>query len=184
MTLGEKLQRLRKARGMTQEQLAEQVGVSRQSLSGWENDTALPDTANVVALADLFDVTTDYLLRDMPGESTAHANAPIITPAVRYVQPKKKAPLPLLVAGVLLLGLGTLGWIGFYIAQCIHPVHYGINGVWYTGVQAFIRSNHMEVPYYTGIAAMVIGALCIVYYFSLQWVLGRSQRRGDPRTES
>lgn len=40
MTLGEKLQKLRRARGMTQEQLAEKVGVSRQSLSGWENEVS------------------------------------------------------------------------------------------------------------------------------------------------
>lgn len=45
MTLGEKLQKLRKARAWTQEELAEQVGVSRQSLSKWESDGALPDTA-------------------------------------------------------------------------------------------------------------------------------------------
>ena len=63
MTFGEKLQKLRKARGWTQEELAQQAGVSRQSLSQWESDAAMPDTANVIALSDLFGVSTDYLLR-------------------------------------------------------------------------------------------------------------------------
>ena len=74
MTLGEKLQKLRKARSLTQEELAEKVGVSRQSLSKWESDGALPDTANIILLADLFGVTTDYLLRD--GEEVASADLP------------------------------------------------------------------------------------------------------------
>ena len=63
MTLGEKLQRLRKARGMSQEELAAQMGVSRQAVSRWELNIALPDTENVVRLSELFGVTTDYLLK-------------------------------------------------------------------------------------------------------------------------
>ena len=51
MTLGEKLQRLRKARGMSQEELAAQMGVSRQAVSRWELNIALPDTENVVRLS-------------------------------------------------------------------------------------------------------------------------------------
>ena len=67
MTFGEKIQALRKSRGWSQEQLAEQIGVSRQALSKWENGTAIPDTNNVVQLAKLFGVTTDYLLLDEYG---------------------------------------------------------------------------------------------------------------------
>lgn len=177
MTLGEKLQRLRRARGMTQEQLAEKVGVSRQSLSGWENDTALPDTANVIALAELFGVTTDYLLREAP---SAGEEAPSgVPPVLQLVQPKKKAPLPLLVLGGMLLALGLAAWIGFYIAQCAHPVELSINGTKYTGVQAFIRSRHMEAPYYAGIAAMVVGAFAVAFYYVLSWALNREQKHED-----
>lgn len=64
MTFGEKLQALRRARGLSQEQLAEQMGVSRQAVSKWELNTALPDTGNVLELARLFQVSTDYLLRE------------------------------------------------------------------------------------------------------------------------
>lgn len=64
MTFGEKIQALRKSRGWSQEQLAEQINVSRQALSKWENGTAIPDTNNVVQLAKLFGVSTDYLLLD------------------------------------------------------------------------------------------------------------------------
>ena len=64
MTFGEKLQLLRKSKGWTQEQLAAQIGISRQALSKWESDTAMPDTENVVRLSRLFAVSTDYLLLD------------------------------------------------------------------------------------------------------------------------
>lgn len=64
MTFAEKLQMLRKEKGWSQEELAARVPISRQAVSKWEKGTAMPDTENVLALADLFGVTTDYLLRE------------------------------------------------------------------------------------------------------------------------
>ena len=64
MTFGEKLQRLRQRAGMSQDALAEKLNVSRQAVSRWERDETMPETDKVVLLADLFDVTTDYLLRN------------------------------------------------------------------------------------------------------------------------
>lgn len=64
MTLGEKILKLRKVRGWSQEDLAGRIGVTRQALSRWESDAAVPDTVNVVQMADLFGVSCDYLLRD------------------------------------------------------------------------------------------------------------------------
>lgn len=63
MTFGEKLQTLRQRSGMSQDALAEKLNVSRQAVSRWERDETMPETDKVVALADLFGVTTDYLLR-------------------------------------------------------------------------------------------------------------------------
>lgn len=63
MTFGEKLQTLRQRAGMSQDALAERLNVSRQAVSRWERDETMPETDKVVALADIFGVTTDYLLR-------------------------------------------------------------------------------------------------------------------------
>ena len=63
MTFGEKLQALRQKAGMSQDALAEKLNVSRQAMSRWERDETMSETDKVVALADLFGVTTDYLLR-------------------------------------------------------------------------------------------------------------------------
>lgn len=64
MTIGEKILQLRTAAGISQEQLAEKISVSRQSVSKWEMDQALPQIDKVLLLCDLFDVSTDELLHD------------------------------------------------------------------------------------------------------------------------
>lgn len=70
MTIGEKIQILRKEKNLSQEELASSIGVSRQALSKWECDTSLPDIDKIIALSEYFNVTTDYLLKDkVPEES-------------------------------------------------------------------------------------------------------------------
>ena len=64
MKLSDKIVGLRKSNGMSQEDLAEKLDVSRQAISRWESGAALPDANNILQLSKLFDVTTDYLLND------------------------------------------------------------------------------------------------------------------------
>ena len=64
MKLSDKIINLRKVHGWSQEDLAEKLNVSRQAISRWENETALPDAQNILQISKLFGVTTDYLLND------------------------------------------------------------------------------------------------------------------------
>lgn len=64
MTFGQKLSRLRKENNYTQEQLADILCVSRQSVSKWESNTAYPETDKLISLSRLFDCSVDYLLKD------------------------------------------------------------------------------------------------------------------------
>ena len=64
MTIGQKIIQLRNAADISQEQLAETLGVSRQSVSKWEMDQALPQIDKVLQLAEIFSVSTDELLLD------------------------------------------------------------------------------------------------------------------------
>lgn len=64
MKIGEKISRLRKENNYTQEQLAERMGVSRQSVSKWESNIAYPETEKLIQLSELFDCTLDYLLKE------------------------------------------------------------------------------------------------------------------------
>lgn len=63
MELGKKIQQLRKLSGMTQEQLAEKLNVSRQALSKWENETSTPDVESVVKISNLFQISLEELLK-------------------------------------------------------------------------------------------------------------------------
>ena len=69
MTLGEKLQTLRRSRGLPQEQLAEILEVSRQAVSKWENGDSAPDLDRLRAICTYFGVTTDYLIWDEPEDA-------------------------------------------------------------------------------------------------------------------
>ncbi len=64
MTFGEKLSKLRKESNYTQEQVADILNVSRQSVSKWESNTAYPETDKLICLARLFECSVDYLLKD------------------------------------------------------------------------------------------------------------------------
>lgn len=68
MKLFVKIQQLRKQNGMSQEKLAQLLGVSRQSVSKWESGQSLPEIDKIIQLSNIFEVTTDYLLKDVSEE--------------------------------------------------------------------------------------------------------------------
>lgn len=62
MSIAERILQLRKARGLSQEQLANEIGVSRQAVSKWESQQSLPDLDKIIILSEYFNVSADYLL--------------------------------------------------------------------------------------------------------------------------
>ena len=83
MILAEKIMQLRKKAGWSQEELAEQLGVTRQSVSKWEGAQSLPDLEKILQMSRLFGVSTDFLLKDeLEAESPDPAPD---TPALRRV---------------------------------------------------------------------------------------------------
>lgn len=78
MNMAQKLVTLRKEKGLTQMELAEALEVSRQAVSKWELGTALPGTDKLKAIADLYEVSVDYLLNDEQ-DHYQPATAPLVT---------------------------------------------------------------------------------------------------------
>ena len=77
MTLGLRIQALRKKQGLSQEALGEALGVSRQAISKWEGDQTIPELDKLTAMAALFGVTLDYLVRgEEGGGDAARESAP------------------------------------------------------------------------------------------------------------
>ena len=64
MILAEKIMEMRKKNGWSQEELAYQLGVSRQSVSKWESGASIPDLERILKLSQIFGVSTDYLLKE------------------------------------------------------------------------------------------------------------------------
>lgn len=63
MNIAERIQHLRKQKGYSQEELADKVGVSRQAVSKWESGQSTPDLGKIIVMSELFEVTTDYILK-------------------------------------------------------------------------------------------------------------------------
>lgn len=88
MSLGNKLAEARKKQNLTQEQLAERLGVTRQAVSRWESGTAYPETDKIVRMAQILEVSCDYLLQDSVNETGKPAVSPV-TRLLKQAQGKR-----------------------------------------------------------------------------------------------
>lgn len=72
MNIADRIKYLRKQKGYSQEELADKVGVSRQAVSKWESEQSTPDLEKIIAMSDIFEVTTDYILKGIEPVSTSN----------------------------------------------------------------------------------------------------------------
>ena len=107
MTIADRIQTLRKSKGMSQEELADAAGVSRQAVSKWESEQSTPDLDKVVILSEIFDVTTDYLLKGIePVETNDHKTmADVVDQKILTEKNSKRAKS---ILKWVLIGLGAL----------------------------------------------------------------------------
>lgn len=171
MTFGEKLQGLRQKAGMSQDALAEKLNVSRQAVSRWERDETMPETEKVVLLADLFAVTTDYLLREQAEPET---------------QPEPEKPQ------------GVWSRLGYWVKTKGYllgwfPVVWGVLCLAATAVMVYVQAENRRsaraLAEITGVDMRAIpsafpgGAIFLVFLFGVMyfsagiWVLCTGKRR-------
>lgn len=111
MNTAQRLQQLRKEKGMSQEELAERLGVSRQAVSKWESGQSTPDVEKIVAASEEFGVTTDWLLKGVrPAGETAFAKRKLAGRILFAASPAFAA------AGLMLAVAGD--WEGSSFASC------------------------------------------------------------------
>ena len=92
--LSEKLYKLRKNSGLSQEQLAEQLNVSRQAISKWESGTAVPESEKLITISNYFGVSVDYLLKDEEEQVQPSSN-------ITEENPKTIAGIIICIAGMV-----------------------------------------------------------------------------------
>ena len=125
MSLGEKLSKLRKEYNYTQEQLADILGVSRQSISKWESDIAYPETDKLIELGKLFDCSMDYLLKeDVTEKNGAQASGftekiEEISRKVMTEKNKGKAKKILKIIGIILAAVLAVDIISMILYFCV-----------------------------------------------------------------
>lgn len=133
MNIGEKILNMRKARGWSQEELADRVGVTRQAVSRWEAGSAKPDADKILAICDLFGVSADYLLRERyEGEVYVSGG---------YTEEKGKtgALTGKQILGFGLFALGLAALVVLEIICVIHPHTLYTDTRIYQGLAAYVR---------------------------------------------
>lgn len=145
MTIGNRIAKTRKAKGFTQEYLAESLGVSRQAVSKWEKDQTAPDTKNLIALASLLGVSVEYLASG--------------TRETVSQTPESKAPGILLRAGAALFALALIVYgVGVFSGEFMYMVSVPISGSMEVGIP-FLYYGRSTLAYFLLAAA---GALLVV----------------------
>ena len=141
MILAEKIALLRRQNGWSQEELADQLNVSRQAVSKWEGGTSIPDLDKILKLSALFEVSTDYLLKDeleQPGATAPLPKEERVTEPCRTVSfDEANAYLSTVQAVVPILGTAMLGAPGFWVAAAVGLLLAIVAGA----VQLFIRAG-------------------------------------------
>lgn len=112
MNIADRIQNLRKSRGISQEELADKIGVSRQAVSKWESEQSTPDIEKVILLSDYFGTTTDYLLK---------GTQPVVT------SEKQWSALLFAGAGTILNAIGLVSSVFIWLErQMVYAVGIGL----------------------------------------------------------
>lgn len=93
MSVGQRIAELRKQQNISQLQLAKSLSISRQAVSKWENDQAMPDTENMIRLADILDTDIEYL---SSGRRNMGRRPPVVLETVNTVEVEKKVEVPVI----------------------------------------------------------------------------------------
>lgn len=127
MNLSEKILNLRKANNLTQEQLAEQLKVSGQSVSKWESGQANPELDTLISLSTIFSVTTDYLLKPSEIDKLAIKTEILERQQEKlYLENQKQKSKQ-----IYILSFTAIYIVAFAVIMLIDRISWEVNFLWY-----------------------------------------------------
>lgn len=186
MIFSEKLVRLRKREGISQEELALYLNVSRQAVSRWEQGTAMPDAGNLLKLKQRFGVSVDWLLEDGQGwevlsEREGSSGTTGEAAVCASLPQTRKSVLPWAIP----LGVSGFGLLLFGIFSSVFPCEYSIGPVaspfgtvrpekTYTGLAAFLSVHNLEWLFVLCLA-VAVGSLAAGL-----WQTGQVKKMQEP----
>ena len=139
MNLGENIYRLRIEKNLSQGGLADALEVSRQSVSKWENNSAVPELDKLVKMAQLFGVSLDELVT---GDRTIEPEPSLSQPVTEQAAPAKQGLSPQQLLGIVLLVFGALCLIVFTVVGIF-------TGLWLLGL-------------FVGLPFLLCGTICLL----------------------
>ena len=150
MNIGEKIRKARADAGLTQEQVAEELNVSRQTISNWENEKTYPDIASVVLLSDVYGVSLDSLLK---GEKPGYIE--YLEESTNTVKSRRRLSEIITVSAYMLIW--AISVLSFWIADEVDALGYSILVLW------------LIIPVVTVLTSVIIGARD--YFGKGKWLL-------------
>ena len=150
MNIGEKIRKARADAGLTQEQVAEALNVSRQTISNWENEKTYPDIASVVLLSDVYGVSLDSLLK---GEKPGYIE--YLEESTNTVKSRRRLSEIITVSAYMLIW--AISVLSFWIADEVDAPGYSILVLW------------LIIPVVTVLTSVIIGARD--YFGKGKWLL-------------
>ena len=150
MVIGDKILELRKKSGMSQEQLAAQIGVSRQSISKWESGASMPDNDKLILLSNFFNVSLDYLMEDNVELNNQSDHIENKTPAPTEA---KKSLMP----GIIISALGVICIVLWVIIQVSSP-----KASEQIQTSSVVTIDGNGIFLFLSIAAIIVGAVVLL----------------------
>ena len=137
MAFGETLTALRKTKGLSQEQLAEELDLTRQTISKWELNQSTPDIEYILRLSNFFEVTTDYLIK---GEESAMEDEQVKSVGQSFpTDDRKRTGYKLMCAfSALMAAVALMGIIAFVVASSQQLWTATFNGMTVKGLMGFL----------------------------------------------
>lgn len=173
MTFGNRIQHLRKEKGLSQESLAEKLAVTRQTISKWELDQSTPDLNFISQLSDILNISTDYLIKGTAPENKCE-NISVVQGFSTQADCETKSqnnktafsgisfPSMVFITGIVLMCIGAIGIMIFIIMSSLHPwIHSNEHGT-FTGLLGFLLGNNFTGLFFALCAVCLFGLLCII----------------------
>lgn len=182
MNMADRIQHLRKSKGISQEELADKIGVSRQAVSKWESEQSTPDLEKVIVMSDFFGITTDYILKGIEPITDKEQKSKELTGRILYISSTAFVAIGLFCAfGVWYaeqtmeavwgsMIIQSVGIVGYFVARVLseEKVPFYVNWLNIIGVafmpismitgyiSAFVFKQGQIAPYPIGICHILI----------------------------
>lgn len=167
MAFGEILAGLRKTKGLSQEQLAEELDLTRQTISKWELNQSKPDIDYLVQLSDFFGVSTDYLIKGEQSNNLPDSdNADFESSDTVHAETKSDSVNVYkwcFYLGAVSMGVSLIGIIAFVICSALNPWGASVGNMYFEGLPGFLIGTKTLWFFIILSVLFILGFLTSVY---------------------